>query len=84
VLGVHKWAFFFMVFGANSITAYMLAETVDLGHVGDSFVGGLMQRLTEWGGTWPAYANALHHVTAIAILWLILLYMYRKGSFVRV
>jgi predicted acyltransferase len=84
VLAFRKWAFFFIVLGSNAIVAYMLALTVDFGHIADGFVGGLMLRFKEWGGPWPAYAGALHHFAAFSILWLILLYMHRKGSFVKV
>jgi predicted acyltransferase len=84
VLGFRKWAFFFMVLGANSITAYMLNETVDFGHIADRFVGGIIAHCNQWAGPWPPWGVALHHVAAFAILWLILLYMYRKRSFVRI
>ncbi len=86
VLGFRKWAFFFMVFGANSITAYMLAETVDFGHIANRFVGGITDHLDKWEGPCPGptWGAALTEVAAFAILWLILLYMYRKRSFVRI
>jgi predicted acyltransferase len=84
VLGFRKWAFFFMVLGANSITAYMLAHTVDFGRIADGFVGGIIEHCKRWEGAWPAIGVTLHQLTAFAILWLILLYMYRKRSFVRI
>jgi predicted acyltransferase len=84
VLHFRRWAFFFMVLGANAITAYMLHATVDFGHIANGFVGGIIEHFNKWGGAWPAWGNALHEVTAFAIFWLILLYMYRKRSFVRV
>jgi predicted acyltransferase len=84
VLGFRKWAFFFMVLGANAIVAYMLHETVDLGHIGDGFVGGIIAHLKACAAPWPAWGVALHHFAAFAILWLILLYMCRKRSFVRI
>ena len=84
VFGIRKWSFFFMVFGANSITAYMLAETIDFGQIADRFVGGIIDHCNKWAGPWPPWGAALHEVAAFAILWLILLYMYRKRSFVRI
>jgi predicted acyltransferase len=84
VLGFRKWAFFFMVMGANSITAYMLAMTVDFNHIAHRFVGGLQRHLQECGGPWPPKGDALQSLAAFAILWLILWYMYRRGSFVRI
>jgi predicted acyltransferase len=84
VLRFRRWAFFFMVLGANAITAYMLNATIDFGHIANGFVGGIVDHFNKWGGLWPAWAASLHEVAAFAILWLILLYMYRKRSFVRV
>jgi len=84
VLGFRKWSLFFMVIGANSITAYMLQETVDFNHIAARFVGGLVDHCNKWGGAWPAYGEALLNLAAFAIMWLILLYMYRKRSFVRI
>ena len=43
-----------------------------------------MAHFQKWGGSWPGYADALHHFAAFAILWLILLYMYRQKSFVSI
>jgi predicted acyltransferase len=84
VLGFRRWALFFMVIGANSIVAYMLQATVDFGAIADGFVGGIRAHFDKWGGPWLPWSNALHQVAAFAVLWLILLYMYRKRSFVRV
>jgi predicted acyltransferase len=84
VLEFRKWAFFFLVFGANSITAYMLAETVNFGQIADGFVGGIIAHFNKWGGPWPPRGAAVRDLAAFAILWLILLYMYRKRSFVRI
>jgi predicted acyltransferase len=84
VLKFRRWAFLFIVIGANSLAAYMLNALVDFGQIADGFVGGLASRFREWGGHWTPWGSALHHLAAFAILWLILLYMYRKRSFVRI
>ena len=47
-------------------------------------MGGLAGRLTSWGGVSATIAAVLTPVAGYAIVWLILYYMYRKGSFVRV
>jgi hypothetical protein len=64
--------------------AYMLNFTVDFSHIADRFDYGLRGRLTSLGGLGPPCAETLHALAAYAILWLILWYMYRKGSFVRI
>jgi predicted acyltransferase len=84
VLGYRKWTFFFMVMGANSITAYMLAMTVDFSRIADRFDYGLRGRLNHLGDLGPSYGTAFHYGVTFAMLWLILWYMYRKGSFVRI
>ena len=84
VLGFRKWSLFFMVIGANAITAYMLPRLVDFNYVAGRFVGGLAGWVTSWGGVGASIAAVLTPVAAYAIVWLILYYMYRKGSFVRV
>ena len=41
VWGYSKWAFFFIVFGVNSIAIYMMAHLFDFRLIGNIFVGGL-------------------------------------------
>ena len=77
VWGVRKWAFFFVVIGANSIAVYMAAHLFDFRHIGNVFVGGL----AKWVGPWN---NVLQTFAAFVVIWLILFWMYRKKSFIRV
>lgn len=86
VLGFRRWSFFFIVIGANAIFAYMVAETISGGvvKIAEQLVGGLARYLGSLSGPGPALAEALIPVTAFAILWLVLLYMYRKGTLIRV
>ena len=85
VLGFRKWTFFFIVIGSNSILAYMSVHLVDFRHIGDAFMGGITANLaTSQSGLLQAIGEAICPLTAFAILWLILLYLYRKGTFVRV
>ena len=72
-----KWAFGFVVIGMNPITAYTATMLFDFRQVGDVFVGGL----AEWLGPWNEFVQAL---AAFAIVWLILYWMYRKKSFVKI
>ena len=80
VVGLRFWAFPFIVIGSNAILAYMLAEVNHLGsfaHFTDPWVAGLAGHLGRYGGP-------LQTVCAFMLLWGILYYLYRKGTFVRV
>jgi len=77
ILGFRRWAFPFIVIGSNAIFAYMVVHLVDFGQMADSLLHGVYGHL-------PQFAGALRTVTALLILWLILWYMYRKKTFVRV
>jgi len=77
VWGLKKWAFGFRVIGMNAIAVYMATELFDFRHVGNVFVGGLAERLGCWN-------NLVQHAAAFAVVWLILLWMYRKRTFVKI
>jgi predicted acyltransferase len=77
VWGYRKWAFFFVVIGANSIAVYMAAHLFDFRHIGNVFVGGL----AKWVGPWN---NVVQTLAAFIVIWLILFWMYRKKTFIRV
>ena len=77
VWGLRKWAFVFVVIGMNPITAYMASHLVSFPAMGKTFVGGL----AKWLG--PAY-GAVEATAALVILWLILYWMYRKKTFLRI
>ena len=85
VLGFRKWSFFFIVIGSNAILAYMAVHLIDFGRIADVFVGGVAHNLlATHSPLLQAMGEGLVHWTAFAIVWLILLYLYRKGTFVRV
>ncbi|MBN2475879.1 MAG: DUF5009 domain-containing protein [Pirellulales bacterium] len=77
VIGWRRWAFPFIVIGANAIAVYMATHLVNFRHVSDPVVGGLARHL-------GAYGEPLQEVAALAVIWLILWYMYRKRTFLRV
>lgn len=77
VCRLRRWAFLFVVIGANAIAVYVATHLFDFRLLGDVFVRGLSQRL----GDWNAFVRAL---AGFAMVWLILLWMYRKKTFVRV
>ncbi len=86
VLGFRRWSFFFMVLGANAIFAYMVAETISGGIrvIARDLAGGLARDLATFQPPGPEAGAALVVTTGFGLFWLVLLYMYRKGTFLRV
>jgi predicted acyltransferase len=80
VRGWTRWAFPFLVVGMNSIAMYVIV------HVADRYT---MDALKIHLGTapfaifGPLFVPVLLGVTALAIFWLILLWMYRRRLFIR-
>ena len=77
VLGFRIWAFGFVVIGMNAITVYMAVHLVNFRNLGGVFVGGL----EKYTGNWYPLIYAL---TGFAIVWLILWWMYRKKTFIKI
>jgi len=77
VWGYKKWAFIFVVIGMNAITVYVATHIFDFSNIGNVFVGGLAKYL----GTWNDFVQAL---TALTVIWLILYWMYRKKTFIKI
>ncbi len=77
VWGFKKWAFGFVVIGMNAIAVYMATHVFNFRHIGDIFVNGL----DKWCGQWSGF---IHAVAAFAVIWLILWWMYRKKSFIKI
>jgi predicted acyltransferase len=77
VKGYRRWAFFFKVIGMNSLAVYAVTELFNFRHIGNIFVGGLLPRIQPWDEFVSASA-------AVAIVWLILYWMYRTKSFVKI
>ena len=77
VLGFRKWAFGFVVIGMNSIVVYVAIMLFDFRQIGDIFVGGL----AKWSGVWHEFIRS---VAGLVIIWLILWWMYRKKSFIKI
>ena len=78
VWGFRRWAFPFVVIGMNAITAYMIWNTVNLGTITHRFLSGLAGHLSKEAGAF------LLTMGPVALLWLILLYMFRKRTFIKV
>ncbi len=77
VWGWKKWAFVFVVIGLNPITAYMASHLFNFRAMGKTFVGGL----AKWLG--PGY-GAVEAAAALTVLWLLLYWMYRTKTFLRI
>jgi len=78
VMGLRRWAFFFVVIGMNPISVYMADQLFNFRQIGDIFVGNLAPKFIE------PYGDYLRTFAAFAVIWLILLYMYRKRTFIRI
>jgi len=77
VLGWRRWSFFFVVIGMNAIVAYMAPRIIPFGTIGDNLVAGLAKHLGMFGGLVKALAGFM-------ALWLMLWYMQRKKTFLKV
>jgi predicted acyltransferase len=78
VWGHSRWAFFFVVFGVNSIAIYMMAHMFDFRLIGNIFVGGL-------SGLFPSNIQEfIQAVAAMAVMWLIMYWMYLKKTFIKI
>ena len=76
VKGYRRWSFFFVVIGMNAIVAYM-SDLLPWPQISAIFFGGLAKHLGIFG-------DVLLTFGALGILWLILYYMYRKHTFIRI
>jgi predicted acyltransferase len=77
VWGVWKWAFGFVVIGMNAIAVYVATRVFDFCLIGDVFVAGL----AKWTGQWHGFVR---EVAGFVVVWLILYWMYRKKSFIKI
>ena len=72
VRGWERWSFPLQVIGTNAITAYLLARFVDLGALGELLFGSANLHPALLAGS------------GLALLWLVLLALYRRRIFLRV
>lgn len=77
VWGYRKWAYVFKIIGMNAIFVYMITRLFDFRRIGDIFVGGLADRLGSWNGLIQGMAGFL-------VIWLILYWMYKERTFVKI
>jgi predicted acyltransferase len=77
VLGYKKWSFFFVVIGMNAIGVYVATHLFDFTKIGNVFVGGVL----KWLGVWAPFVEAS---AALAVIWLILYWMYKTKTFIKI
>jgi predicted acyltransferase len=77
VLGFRKWAFGFVVIGTNAIAVYMAVHIINFRNIGGVFARGL----EKYSGNWYPFIYA---TAGFAIVWLILWWMYRKKTFIKI
>jgi predicted acyltransferase len=81
VAGWRRWAFFFTVIGMNPITIYVMQQFVDFEKISRFFLGGVMQLVSQSD---PAAEKVVLFAGILAAKWLVLLYLYRNRTFLRV
>ena len=77
VKGYQRWAFWLRVIGMNSIFVYMATALIDFEAIAQRVIFGL-QQFNE------TYYPFLLSVAALSIIYGILYYMYKKGTFIKV
>lgn len=77
VQGARRWAFPFVVIGMNAITIYVAQEFIKFDDISRFFLGGVAMLAGAAGPVVLAMG-------AIAARWIVLRYLYRNGTFLRV
>ncbi len=78
VKGYNRWILFFQVIGMNSITIYMLQRIVDMWSVSTFFLGSLSELMPA------AVATLTIQCGYLFFSWLILYFLYRKKTFLKI
>ncbi|QGY46273.1 DUF5009 domain-containing protein [Maribellus comscasis] len=76
--GFKSWAFYFRIIGMNSIFIYLFTRIVDFRRITEFFIGWLTKPMGEEAG------GLFSLLGGLALLWLLLYYMYKKKIFLRV
>jgi len=72
-----RWSYVFIVIGMNAIFVYMATHLWNFRNLAGVFVNGL----PPWTGVWQDFTQAM---AGFALVWLILLYLYRKKTFIKI
>jgi predicted acyltransferase len=80
--GCRKWSFFLIVIGANSIAAYVMADSGMRGFISSTLHTHLGQNFDQVFG--KVYSPLLNGFAVLFIMWLILFWMYKKRIFIKI
>ena len=78
VMNFRKWTFFFTVIGMNSITIYMAQRVIGFRVARDFLFGGLAALFPD------AWGLVVLQLGYIAVCWLFLYFLHRKGVYLKV
>lgn len=78
VCGFRRWTLFFRVIGLNSITIFMAQRIIDFRKASEFFTGGLASLCP------PEVGSVISSASYVAVCWLFLYFLYRKGVFLKV
>ena len=81
IWGFRRWAFPLVVIGMNSIAAYCIAHLFE-GFIGSSLDTHLGANAFKVFGL--AYEPLVHGALVLFVMWLLLLWMYRRKLFLRI
>ncbi len=77
VKGYQRWAFWLRVIGMNSIAVYMGVHLISFEGIAHSIVFGAEQYIDLW---YPV----IRSITGLAIIYIIMYWMYKKGTFIKI
>ena len=77
VIGLRRWAFFFVVIGVNSITIYVASKIVRFPEISQFLFGGAARLSGSFG-------PVLLAIGTLILEWLLLFHLYRNRIFLRV
>lgn len=77
VKGYKNWSFPLVVIGMNAIAVYVATHLFNFKLIGNVFLGGL----SKWLGD---YNDFVQQLGALVVIWLILYWMYRTKTFIKV
>jgi len=73
-----KWAYYFRIIGMNSIFVYLFTRIVDVKSISLFFTGWLAKTVSEQAG------QLVISLGSLAVVWLVLWFLYKKEVFVRI
>ncbi len=76
VMKLQRWAFVFVVIGANAITIYVVPSFIDFAHMSAWFLGGFARVSGDW-------SSVVLSGGVVILQWLFLYYLYRNRIFLR-